>query len=120
VIAEIPTRGTGAVCQKSDPRHNDAFSSSVNSANSVCAVLIGFTPTCRHPGLARSRKDGIQAGPDVLIKRDVQGMQRRVELFERPRADDRRRDAGGVPAARSSSAPPPGRHHTPPAIPSSP
>ena len=31
VIARMPARGTGAVCQKSDPRHSEAFSSSVRS-----------------------------------------------------------------------------------------
>jgi hypothetical protein len=29
----MPSRGIGAVCQKSDPRHSDAFSSRVNAAS---------------------------------------------------------------------------------------
>jgi len=31
MIAGIPSLPTGAVCQKSEPRHSDAFSSSVSS-----------------------------------------------------------------------------------------
>jgi hypothetical protein len=36
MIARMPARGTGAVCQKSDPRHSEAFSSSVRS---MCLIL---------------------------------------------------------------------------------
>ena len=33
VIAGMPRRGTGALCQKSEPRHSAAFSSSVSAVS---------------------------------------------------------------------------------------
>ena len=40
ITAGMPSRSTGAVCQKSDPRHSEAFSSSVSSATSAVTSWI--------------------------------------------------------------------------------
>ena len=48
MIDGMPSRSTAAVCQKSEPRHSDAFSSSVSSVSSAFTFMVtGFQSSGR-------------------------------------------------------------------------